>query len=86
MTVRMYAGRKKWPLEDVRITLRHFREYDNDCENCGDTPAKIDVLDRQIEFVGDLTDEMRARLIEIADKCPVHRTLCGELEVRTSAA
>jgi len=86
MTVRMYAERKKWPLEDVRITLRHGREHLTDCENCDDTPTKLDVIEREITFVGDLDDEQRERLMQIADKCPVHKTLTGNLEIRSKAA
>lgn len=85
MTVRMYASRKKWPLEDVNITLRHGREHMSDCENCDEKPTKLDVIERDIKFVGDLSDDQRARLLQIADKCPVHKTLTGELEIRTNA-
>ncbi len=85
MTVRMYASRKKWPLEDVAITLRHSREHMTDCENCDETPAKLDVIERDISFAGDLSDEQRARLLQIADKCPVHKTLTGNLDIRTNA-
>ena len=85
MTVRMYAQRKEWPLQDVQISLRHSREHKTDCEGCDDSPLKIDVIDRDITLTGDLTDEQRARLLEIADKCPVHRTLTGNLDIRTRA-
>ena len=85
MTLRMYASRKKWPLEDVHITLRHGREHLSDCENCDETPTKLDVIERDISFVGDLSSEQRERLLQIADKCPVHKTLTGNLEIRTKA-
>ncbi len=91
MTLRMYAGRKGLPLERVRVTLRHGREHLTDCEGCdheggnGD-PRRIEVLTREIELVGELDDAQRAALMRIADRCPVHRTLEGELEVRTVAA
>jgi len=84
MTVRMYASRKKWPLEDVQITLRHGREHLTDCENCDQTPTKLDIIERDITFIGDLSDNQRARLLDIADKCPVHKTLTGEMEIRTN--
>jgi len=83
MTVRMYAGRKKWPLDDVRVNLSHDREHMSDCENCDATPQKLDVISRQLEFIGDLTADQRTRLTEIADKCPVHKTLTGQLDIRT---
>jgi len=85
MTVRMYADRKKWPLEYVQITLRHGREHLTDCESCDEKPAQLDVIERDVNLVGDLSDEQRARLLEIADKCPVHKTLTGQLEIRTNA-
>jgi len=84
MTVRMYASRKKWPLDEVQITLRHSREHLTDCETCDTSPTKLDVIERDISLVGDLSDEQRARLLEIADRCPVHKTLTGELEIRTT--
>lgn len=84
MTVRMVANRKKFPLEHVRVELSHDREHNKDCEGCEDSPRQIEVIDRQIELVGELTVEERKNLMQIADKCPVHRTLHAELEVRTT--
>lgn len=81
MTVRMYANRKKWPLDDVKIHLRHSRQHSTDCEQCEDEPKQLDVIERELEFVGDLSDEQRSRLLEIADRCPVHRTLTGTLAI-----
>jgi putative redox protein len=86
MTVRMYASRKKWPLTDVKITLRHNREYHKDCIDCDDKPVQLDVLERDVELIGDLDDGQRKRLLEIADKCPVHKTLTGQLSIRTNGA
>ncbi len=83
MTLRMYANRKQWPLEEVRVRLTHERVHTEDSADCETTPQRIDVLSRAITLVGDLTDEQRARLREIADRCPVHRTLEGPLEIRT---
>ncbi len=83
MTVRMYAGRKKWPLDDVRVHVSHSREHLSDCEGCEDKPKQLDVITRQLEFIGDLSDEQRDRLTEIADKCPVHKTLTGHLDIRS---
>lgn len=86
MTVRMYASRKKWPLENVEITLRHGREHSTDCVGCEESPVQLDIIERDIKLVGDLSNDQRARLLEIADKCPVHKTLTGQLEIRTNAA
>ncbi|MDB4542823.1 bifunctional alpha/beta hydrolase/OsmC family protein [bacterium] len=84
MTLRMYASRKKLPLEHVKIELQHNRNYLEDCEGCEDNPTQIEVLERQIELRGDLSDTERERLLEIADRCPVHRSLHNHLQVRTS--
>lgn len=83
MTLRLYAGRKQWPLQDARVTLRHAREHRDDCEGCDEKSLQLDVIQRDIELVGELDDTMCVRLMEIADRCPVHRTLTGELAVRT---
>ena len=81
MTVRMYADRKKWPLSRVSVTLRHEKIHAEDCAECETVDGKIDHIDRTLAFEGDLDDEQRARLLEIADKCPVHRTLHSEVEI-----
>ena len=83
MTIRMYASRKQWPLDNAVVTLRHSREHMTDCEGCEETPMKLDIIERDIKLEGDLNEEQRNRLMEIADKCPVHRTLTGQLEIRT---
>lgn len=83
MTIRMYANRKQWPLDDVQIRLTHSREHVTDCEGCEDLGSKVDVLRRLIRLEGNLDASQRARLIEIADRCPVHRTLEGPLEIVT---
>lgn len=83
MTIRMYANRKQWPLDDVQIRLSHSREHGADCEGCEDLGSKVDVLSRSIRLEGQLDASQRARLIEIADRCPVHRTLEGPLEIVT---
>lgn len=84
MTIRMYANRKKWPLEDVDIRLTHTRRHADDCEDCDDKRARVEVLQRYVTLHGDLSAEQRARLMEIADRCPVHRTLEGDLRIETS--
>ena len=87
MTLRMYANRKGLALREVKVTLRHERVHRTDCEACdGEASTRIDVLHRVIELDGTLTEEQRARLLEIADRCPVHRTLEGPLEIETRLA
>jgi uncharacterized OsmC-like protein len=81
MTVLMYARRKGWPLEDVEVRLSHRRDYARDCEECADKDTRIDLIERRITLKGDLDESQRLRLLEIAEKCPVHRTLTGEIKV-----
>jgi putative redox protein len=84
MTLRMYADRKEWPLEEVRVRLRHSKIHRTDEEACVDgREARLDRVHREIELVGALDDEQRTRLIEIADRCPVHRTLERGIVVET---
>ncbi len=84
MTLRMYATRKQWPLKSVTVSLRHSRIHADDCAECVTQSGQIDRVDRSIHLTGDLDDDQRRRLLEIADRCPVHRTLHSEVEVRTS--
>jgi len=84
MTLQMYARRKQWPLETARVRLRHGKIHAEDCATCEETEGKIDHIDRELELVGDLTNEQRARLTEIAERCPVHRTLESRTHVTTS--
>ena len=86
MTIRMYASGKQWPLDNARVTLRHSGEHQTDCADCEETPMKLDIIERDIKLDVDLNEEQRARLMEIADKCPVHRTLTGQLDIRTREA
>jgi putative redox protein len=85
MTIRMYANRKSWPLEDVSVRLSHGREHRKDCEDCDEDGQKLEVLRREISLTGPLDSEQRDRLMEIADRCPVHRTLEGDLVIETVA-
>jgi putative redox protein len=85
MTLRMYAKHKSLPLDHVAVELRHSRDYARDCESCEDNPVKIEALERTVSLDGDLSAEQRERLLQIADRCPVHRTLSGELHVKTTA-
>jgi len=84
MTLRMYANRKGWPLEQVRVTLRHSRIHAEDCAQCETTSGLIDHIDRDIELVGGLDDTQRQRLLGIANRCPVHQTLTSEVDIATS--
>ncbi len=85
MTLRMYADRKGWPLESVEVVLAHGRVHASDCDDCAEVEegATIDVLERNIYVSGPLDSEQRARLLDIANKCPVHRTLSGVIRVRS---
>ncbi len=83
MTLRMYANLKKIPMENVTVNLSHNREHGEDCLSCSDEFPKVDVINRTIEFEGQLTQEQIGKLLVIADKCPVHRTLHNKIEVRT---
>ncbi|MFT5484115.1 MAG: putative OsmC-like protein/alpha/beta superfamily hydrolase [Halieaceae bacterium] len=83
MTVRMYANRKQWPLEDIDVQLSHNREHRQDSENCDTDQCLIDVLKRSIFLKGDLSAAQRQKLLEIADKCPVHKTLENTIEIQT---
>ena len=84
MTLLMYARRKGWPLEDVEVRLSHQRDYARDCAECDTTPVQIDQIERRIRLKGSLDQAQRARLLEIAEKCPVHRTLTGTIRVTDS--
>lgn len=84
MTVRMYANRKKWPVDDVTVELSHSREHGADCKICDEDHPQIDVITRILKIEGDLDQEQRTRLMEIADRCPVHKTLHGKIDVRTT--
>lgn len=83
MTLRMYAQRKEWPLESVRVSLKHGRIHAKDCEDCEKETGKVDVIDKSIALRGPLDEEQRARLKEIAERCPVNRTLLNEIKMRS---
>jgi putative redox protein len=84
-TAALYARRKSWPLESVTVRLRHYRIHASDCANCETSEGMLDRIDVSMEFAGPLTEEQRSRLREIAGRCPVHRTLESEIEIRTQA-
>lgn len=83
MTIGMYARRKAWPLERVTVRLRHSRSHASDCAECETKEGMLDQIERDVELTGALSAEQRAKLIEIAGKCPVHRTLVSEIDIRT---
>ncbi len=86
MTLRLYAERKALPLDRVTVRLRHGRIHAADCETCETKEGMIDRIERSIRLEGNLDTAQRARLMEIADKCPVHRTLTSEVDIRTTEA
>lgn len=86
MTMRLYAERKSLPLDRVTVTLKHGRIYAKDCEECETKEGMISQIDRVITMEGGLDAEQRKKLMEIADKCPVHRTLTSEIRIVTKAA
>jgi putative redox protein len=83
MTVSLYARRKQWPLESVTVRLRHSKVHAADCAECETKNGMLDRIERDLELEGDLSEEQRARLLEIANKCPVHRTLTSEIDIRS---
>ncbi|MER6395349.1 MULTISPECIES: OsmC family protein [unclassified Kitasatospora] len=84
MTVRMYAERKGWPLEKVTVALRHERVHAEDCAECESGHGLVDRITREIRLDGALDAEQRRRLLDIAEKCPVHRTLTAGVVVSTT--
>src|SRR5262249_14115661 len=84
MTLSMYAERKRWPLRAVVVRLAHSRIHDEDCADCDTRQVMLDNIETEITLIGELSDEQRHRLLEIADRCPVHRTLESEVRIRTT--
>jgi putative redox protein len=83
MTLALYARRKRWPLEHVEVRLRHSKIHAADCEECETREGMLDRIDTDIVLTGPLDGDQRARLLEIAGKCPVHRTLTSEVHIRS---
>jgi uncharacterized OsmC-like protein len=81
MTLALYARRKQWPLDGVEVRLRHSRIHAADCEECETREGKLDRIESDIVLTGRLDGDQRARLLEIAGKCPVHRTLTSEISI-----
>ena len=86
ITLRMYAERKLWPLESVQVRLTYARVHAEDCAACDRESRLIDAIDVEVLVVGDLSGDQRMRLLEIAGKCPVHRTLTSSIQIRTRPA
>jgi putative redox protein len=86
MTIALYARRKRWALQRVTVRLRHSRVHAQDCADCETRPALLTLIERDIELEGGLDQEQRARLLAIANRCPVHLTLTSQMEIRTRLA
>src|SRR6195256_7026463 len=85
MTISLYARRKGWPLENVTVSLHHSKIHAADCADCETKVGKIDRIERDIQLAGSLTTEQRSKVMEIADRCPVHQTLTSEINIKTRA-
>jgi putative redox protein len=84
MTLQMYARRKKWPVDEVKVHLSYKRSYKEDCEHCDVDERRLDEFDREIEIIGAVDQGQLDRLLEIADKCPVHKTLMGSSVIHST--
>ena len=83
MTIALYARRKQWPLTNVTVRLSHSKIHAADCADCETREGKLDRIEREITLEGSLDETQRARLLEIAERCPVHRTLVSEIDIRS---
>ncbi len=83
MTIALYARRQAWPLAAVTVRLQHSRIHADDCAECETKHGMLDRIEREIALDGQLTEAQRAKLLEIANQCPVHRTLTSEIDIRT---
>lgn len=84
MTVKMYANRKGWPLDDLYLELRHNKQHGEDCKHCEDSSSKLDVIEKELVIKGDLSEEQLEKLLEISKKCPVHRTLESDIHIHST--
>lgn len=84
LTLGIYARRHGWPLEEITVRLRHFKIYAADCAECETKEGKLDRIERFIHLTGPLTPEQQSKLLEIAEKCPVHRTLTSEISIKSA--
>jgi len=85
MTIGLYARKRRWPLEQITISLHHSKIHAKDCDDCETKEGRIDRIEMEIHLEGALADEQRAKLMEIAGKCPVHQTLTSEINIKTRA-
>ena len=85
ITLRMYADRKGWNLEEIQVHLEQSRVYAEDCEDCESEDGYVHVIEKRLKFIGDLTEDQRQRLLEISDKCPVNKTLTNEIKIITKS-
>ena len=85
MTIALYARQQQWPLERVEIRLRHSRNHAKDCEECMQSDIKLDQIDTEVKLDGALSAQQRAKLLEIGQRCPVHRTLTSGIQVTATA-
>jgi putative redox protein len=83
MTIGFYARKRRWPLENITVSLRHSKIHAIDCEECETKEGKIDRIELDIQMTGSLTAEQRTKLVEIAGKCPVHQTLTSEINIKS---
>ena len=86
MTIGLYARRKQIPLENITVSLRHSRIYAKDCQECETKDGMLDRVEVEVELTGQLSKEQHAKLLEVAEKCPVHRTLTSEIDIRMRSA
>jgi putative redox protein len=84
MTLQMYAKRKGWSLANVEVHTSYSKTHAQDCEACENETAKIDTFHRELKITGNLDEKQRQRLVQIADKCPVHKTLHSETQIITT--
>src|SRR5947208_4551524 len=85
MTIGLYARKRQWPLENITVSLRHSKIHAADCEDCETKEGKIDRIELDVQLTGSLTAEQREKLMEIAERCPVHQTLTSEINIKTRA-
>ena len=84
MTLRMYADRKGWDLQEVEVHLEQSRVHSRDCEDCESQDGFVHVIEKKLKFIGDLSEVQINRLLEISDKCPVNKTLLNEIKIKTT--
>jgi len=83
MTIGFYARKRRWPLENITVSLRHSKIHAIDCEECETKEGRIDRIELDVQLTGSLSAEQRTKLIEIAERCPVHQTLTSEINIKT---